>query len=355
MRTEVVALALVLAVPACSKVEFTYEDVDGGGATSSGGGPSGGTGGSAGTAAGGVAGLGGAATLEDCTNGVDDDADGLSDCEDTDACDCLPQKLSGWQGPYVVTPAAIDDADPVACPTGTEVDVLGVVEAPPAQCPTCSCQAPKGGCTQATAAYYASASCAGTGSPLLSPLSGCKQTGFSGTPPQSVSVQVSPTGAACPSATNGSRDVPSTRFIERRRLCAASLGACSAGHCTRRLPTGHKACVLGSTGQACPNAYSVATDLDTGVISVDARTCTACACTISQATCTGWKVLHGNSCSLPGGYGAFGPTVPCKALSSSSVSLSVDSLGSVSATCTPTGGKPSGAVTAEQVRLCCTS
>ncbi len=244
-----VELLLRCVVAGCSAPEFNAQpSADAGGLDSNSGGASGGSG------AGGSGGSSGAGS-EDCTNGQDDDGDGQADCADLDDCACVPQVLAGWQGPYFVTPAASGDAEPVECPqvAPTEVNVLGQLDVPPTQCPSCDCGNAMGSCSNVSVSRHALAKCADAASTVFGNLStSCQQTVFSGSSPKSMSATVTLSGGKCPALTIGDVVTPAPSLTQRKRVCSGALGSCASGHCVAALPPGFRACVLGTTAQACP-------------------------------------------------------------------------------------------------------
>lgn len=350
MRAVAAALTLAMA-GACSSSSTNVVGSDSGA-----GGSAAATGGGAGTTAGAGGGSSGAGSAEVCSNGVDDDGDEKADCADLSDCECAPQVVSGWQGPLVVTPAAVADAEPPPCPEffPDEQLILGRVDAPDATCPTCSCGSPTGGCATATVSQYTQASCGGTGqTPTnLTSANPCKSWAFSGGTPW-IGAAVSPGSASCPSSVAGSELVPKARFVERRRVCSGPVGACAAGHCIGKLDAGHLACVLGDTTQSCPPGYSVERDLETGEVSADTRKCTGCGCQLGGATCKGWQLSTGTGCANLAGS-PLGPGASC-IQATSNFAVKLVTAGTLEATCTPTGGKPNGSVTTAKKRLCCTS
>ena len=102
--------------------------------------------------------------VEDCTNGVDDDLDGLADCKDLDDCadyTCVGSVPQGWTGYFFVydgmlmgDPGCVDQA-----PTPMYVGANSL-NAPPAECAACSCGAPQGeACTPTQMFTVADAPC----------------------------------------------------------------------------------------------------------------------------------------------------------------------------------------------------
>src|SRR5262249_44260713 len=102
--------------------------------------------------------------VENCTNGVDDNGNGLVDCADP-ACqpgyECLPAPAAGWTVARVDTGASNSAAPP--CPTGYgSPSTLGSGFAVPSPgCTTCSCDSPTNGtCGTMTPRLYGNGGCA---------------------------------------------------------------------------------------------------------------------------------------------------------------------------------------------------
>lgn len=112
--------------------------------------------------AGGTAGAGGAETgTEDCTNNIDDDNDGLIDCEDTADCGhfiSAPEPPLGYKGPVVLS----GDAKSFSCEGDWSVATVNGeanIVAKPANCP-CTCDAPTGRtCPHLMVTGYTGANC----------------------------------------------------------------------------------------------------------------------------------------------------------------------------------------------------
>ena len=131
----------------------TTSSTEGGGGTGGGGNGGGGAGG--GGSGGGTTSSTTTSTtstpppVEDCTNGVDDDGDGLVDCKDLDDCEdysCVPSVPGGgWTGYFLLYEGTLAQ-DPFCTKDFPTENYVGsnALNAPPAQCAACSCSAPQG-------------------------------------------------------------------------------------------------------------------------------------------------------------------------------------------------------------------
>src|SRR5207253_611948 len=98
---RVTLLAALIGIPAaCGEafVSTTSSSATSSGSVAGTGGATTGTGGATTGTSGSTTGTGGAAVEQDCTNGLDDDGDGSTDCEDPDCSDfsCVPAPPAGW-------------------------------------------------------------------------------------------------------------------------------------------------------------------------------------------------------------------------------------------------------------------
>jgi hypothetical protein len=151
-------LLVALFVGGCFFPEYTFDDGGSGGSTTTntGGGSSTTTTTSTTTTSasgGGGAGSGGSSStgmmdLEDCTNGVDDDADGDVDCADAGCAtkaSCVPPTPTDWTGPFAVYegPSSGFNGCPADFPDASYQGNTGIM-ADPASCTTCMCDLPTG-------------------------------------------------------------------------------------------------------------------------------------------------------------------------------------------------------------------
>lgn len=295
---------------------------------------------------------------EICTDGIDNDCNGLTDCADP-ACTalgyaCVPPVPSGW------TYDAVDMTDAASsCPAGYGSQPLVVsASGGPAVC-GCSCNVGKQpDCVTGTIlASVGVSSCTAGGMIGFVQTDGqCQaQTPTSNVPTNLGALPLDAGGTCSASPT---KTVPS-RSETDWLACSGPLGAgCDGGQVCAIAGRAFTACVVGPGDAGCPPGYSTRSTPGTGVS--DTRDCSACACaavpsgtTCDNATLSFWS---NSSCSGP----AF-ETVPvdggCEGTGGAaygSFQYSADAVGT--ATCgvptqspTPTGGV---SVTG-QVSACC--
>jgi hypothetical protein len=261
---------------------------------------------------------------EDCTNGVDDNCDGLIDCADPECATmgytCVPTPPGGWDV------APLDPTAQPGCPPDlkqTDVAVDPTVPPPPADCGcTCSLTAPPS-CEQGNITVKAGPdNTCGAGSATY-PASGgaCNMNANVTVLPFAQIVQPAPGGGTCmaqPTTTlppNGSTP---------GEICNAEKafgGGCAAGMECAHVPTGYQTCIHhGGANMACPAGPYV----DSHAVGKlqDTRGCSACTCAAPTCSEGNWEFFTNGSCSTP-------------------VALSL----AASATCDPTGTTGAGLVT----------
>jgi hypothetical protein len=279
---------------------------------------------------------------ENCTNGVDDDCNGLIDCADptcmTRGYACVPEWPSGW------TPVALYDTlqagGPAptipSCTTGdTAYDNLlafGYYNPVPTAA-TCSCSAcgsPSGiTCSDPTVGTGSSVGCAtgapasiGTSCTSFSPVQTGGVNGISlvatsapsggGTCADSTSTQTIPTWE--PTSTSswegagrvcGAETAPST-------LQGAAAGCPSEDYCLLA-PTNGLVCIYNSSQQTCPSSTLYTGQHTYSTSGTDNRTCTgSCTCTpdTTGVTCSSTvDVYNGGTCT--GSVVTLTDTSPC--------------------------------------------
>jgi sulfatase modifying factor 1 len=268
---------VLLTLLRCSPEELVYR-------------PSGGTpDGSAGDSADDGTGVGGATGWpEVCGNGIDDDLNGKTDCEDPtcSAYACVDLAPSGWTGPVALFEGP--DGTLGNCPDGLKQVYEGHsgVEFTPATC-SCACGSPTNlGCT-ASITYYGTTSCLGTGtSATLATGAGCGAIN-SGTT-ASAKVAFTPTGSCGAGTPNPPSTTPPT-WSTQARACALEAGSakpegCAPGKVCAPLSSESLACVLQQGDQECPAGYPTRRvyyqDVD------DQRDCGACSCSFAADSCS---------------------------------------------------------------------
>jgi hypothetical protein len=231
---------------------------------------------------------------EDCTNGLDDDCDGLVDCADS-ACGsgyvCVPEVPSGW------SVAALAVGSRPGCPAGyaTPRDVVMDPTGGPAVC-GCSCSSSgSASCTTGSATFYGPGlfgDCSSLGT-FPTDVSGgaCRnQLPFGlfglgiGANANLRVTKVALTANSCSGSLQ--KAVPSSSTTEGKRCLAQSAavgGGCGQGSvCARKVSAQYQACIAKTGVNVCPGSYPAKHDTGTGV--TDSRNCSACTCG-STATC----------------------------------------------------------------------
>ena len=370
-----------------------------GGAGGAGGGQ-GGTGG-AGGAGGGSGGEGGTPVAEDCTDGLDDNENGLVDCDDPFCSDysCVNAIPADWTGYFVLYDGA-PGQDP-GCPDEFQTEVYlgnGALLAPPAECSQCTCSAPAGQvCDLPNTVNIVDGQCDGSpqtfcGAVLDLPPNWngtCQSLLFNGNPVYlpsgntcgdnagvdcsmgndacNVSISMvapSVTGGTCTSG-GGVADVPNVSWTKLGRVCGDPLlnsGGCNANQVCLPRPDGlyeSGVCIMHDGNVNCPpGAFSEKHSFFEDF--TDTRACSACSCgAASGATCQATinvfsdlssGVCNTNVGSLPaGGCDDFTPTNPN--VSNLSATITQPPSGG---SCPTNGGQPTGAATAiTPTTVCC--
>ena len=248
--------------------------------------------------------------VENCTNGVDDNCDGLVDCADPQcaAYQCAPALPAMWIGPVQLW-TGDSGATPPSCPA-EERDALDLHAGPTGGDDTCGCTCSAAGQTcSVIGTYYSDQACTVAGlcsattvssTCTAAPMGTCGGTGGSfnvggGTAP-------TPTGGSCTAhvtATPG----PAPGWTTSARVCACSGPTDSPGGCGA---SGDQ-CVLGPSAgfgatpcvyqagdiATCPGAYPNKNLFYSG--ESDSRGCGTCACSSAPAggSCSGTVGLWG--------------------------------------------------------------
>jgi hypothetical protein len=235
---------------------------------------------------------------ENCTNGVDDDCNGLVDCADpacgTQGYACvaaLPAK--GWDF------EAFSAASQAGCPatlTQKKVDVDPTNLGPA----TCGCTCGVGtqpSCdTGNIAASGGTDNTCGAGSGMLPANGGQCNTMTLPVGPYEKATPPGPTGGTC--TANVSVTKPTTGATQGE-TCAGETafgGGCSGTDVCALVPTGYTACLHhGGANMMCPVGY--ATSHAVGTLQ-DTRGCGNCMCAPPTATCSGnWNFFTAAGCT----------------------------------------------------------
>jgi hypothetical protein len=300
----------------------------------------------------------------DCFNGLDDDGDGLTDCEDPDCAAlvrCVPEAPAGWNGLLFVRTRG--DQEPVTdCGSMITGDTYraGLV-AGPHTC-ACSCGSPTGGsCGTPAATIYPMADCSGiAGASLVG--AGCFPLMVSGVDaPKSVRATVATVvWPTCPvSAIPNPLEVSWKQAVD---TCQVKQSAtCEAKEVCVPLPLPGMepvACILRAGDHVCPAPFTDKRVYYAGFD--DGRKCSAagCVCSVVGIKCGG-KVRAQANTECTNAVGAFDIDGACHAITTPTpvvaVSLTPDASPSGSCkavgTAVPTGSAtPTGAHT-----VCCSS
>jgi hypothetical protein len=310
---------------------------------------------------GGGRGEGGAAPppSEDCLDGVDNDGNGRTDCDEptcTPYVHCLPPPAAypGWTGYVTLVPA--DTPCPADLPVAEDV---WSPDDGAATCPTCQCT-PQVTC--------------GTSMNPVAALSGCMTTYPFSAPVTTTCTPISDnhqyfeagsisTNATCTSSTVGSTTLPPDKY-HAARVCSGARfgGGCVAGEvCATLQPTG--LCVsrpIQGAPMPCPDAFPIShisapKAADPGTAFADHRGCVACTCDAKPAgaSCGAALQLYSdNGCSTLKGTVTAGCTnVDCSGQCKGAKLTTSPTPG----TCGAHGGSPSGAVdlTGAGTQYCC--
>jgi hypothetical protein len=306
-----------------------------------------------------------------CLDGIDNNCNGLTDCADpacTAGFECVPAAAGGWSG-YAI----YDDTRTTACPSTypTQDDTFEGLISSPATCSSCVCTASGttcgasslrceddgGPCTASTPVASLSASCTALGPGVTTD---GRATCAASAP--------AATGGSC-AASGGAATLPPVSFSKLSRTCTATSGpgaGCAAGNvCVAKAPAGsHGVCVTEATsGTAiCPGGYSHAfVVLPTATSFDDTRSCTACACGgLTGASCTAAMATLFLSSDCEDGGGPGSVSLPadgnCHPIGGAAATFASGSLTTTTnqGSCPPSGGAPTGSVTAENpTAYCC--
>lgn len=314
-RTASVAILLLpFSIGACSLDTQGSYATPGAGTTGSGAG----TGGSAGTGAGGSAGEGGSVPVEpeNCQNGVDDDGNGQTDCEDA-ACapgyECVPEVPAGFTLSWVIDLPYLDLTEPPTCPDGTTAEIDYVGPASATDCAPCDCAYTGYTCTGPTVvcAYYAN-DCNGNGQVVAWPKAGCQNfpnvsliANWDG----SCYIADAPKVDAKGTCTGAPSAVMNPKWERQTYVCRSKTtngkGCAGGGACVPKQPTELAAastCILSEDPMAaCPAGWTT-TEIATYDDGADDRACSSCECNADSVKCTGGgaTIYDDDNCVLGG-------------------------------------------------------
>jgi hypothetical protein len=255
------------------------------------------TGTSSGTGApGGAGGAGGTPCAEACDDGMDNDGNNLTDCEDPCCVDwsCVDPTFSSWTGPVALY---VGPDQGLACPTAwpdVEMDGgNGAIIAPNATCTSCGCGSASGvGCTAAVT-FYPAGACGGTsyGTTVSGACQAVPSAALLHTSARAAAETA--TGGTCPASGGVPTTQPAT-YVTRSLLCGgvvAGGGCATSGEvCLPPAPTGFNEglCIYRNGNRSC-GSYAPFTEersIHDGIR--DTRDCSTCSCaTPTGASCSG--------------------------------------------------------------------
>lgn len=238
---------------------------------------------------------------ENCSNGVDDDADGKVDCADSDctAFACVPTAPMNWKGPVAMFDG-IPANDP-GCPTAfskNEFNAGRNLDCPSAACSTCNCASPTGvNCNPPTLGLSTDGVC---GNPTpLTPSNRCSVIDNAVKSITASGPSADLSNASCaPSQVATTK--PTAAYSNFGRACSPATlmpGGCAAATvCAPRpsTPFESQLCIYRAGNFACPSPYTANPRTFFGGFS-DTRGCSACSCGgAGGVTCRGTVSIYFN-------------------------------------------------------------
>jgi len=218
---------------------------------------------------------------ENCQNSVDDDNDGLRDCDDADCSDsiCIPQLPDAEPVFlfYLAPPGASEDQLP-DCPWGGETLSVAPYVIPPAACPQCFCNLPSDVKKEAAIQFYLGAGCTQLIETNLATADSCFPTSSS---PQVVSVRFTPKvqPGNCDLESNGSVLRPPLEFSSLAKSCwFKDIGYCQSGTCVEPPSPPFEICRYRDGDVDCPEPFTKRAVVYNSLSFTDTRDCTPCSC-----------------------------------------------------------------------------
>ncbi|HZU83090.1 MAG TPA: hypothetical protein VE987_09250 [Polyangiaceae bacterium] len=238
---------------------------------------------------------------ENCTNGIDDNCDGLIDCADPECqagYTCAAPVPTGWSGPVEITQAASQGPALTACQTdagyANPLALNQTLNQPPqAICGTCTCSASGQTCSESVNVDFdtncnQSCSTVQTTSGACATLPSCTGLGTSFSvklPAPAVSA-----GSCAPNVSPPTPVLPAVSWTTKAQVCSYvgpsdSPGGCSVvGSQCVHAPSGSygtKVCVYSTAATpptSCPAGYNAAAPSTFYEGTADTRGCTGCTC-----------------------------------------------------------------------------
>lgn len=288
--------------------------------------------------------------VEVCGNGVDDDDNGLTDCEDPVCSEyaCVPTAPAGWTGPLAVfegSPSSLP-----SCPEGLDAvgDYFRDLRFERASCSGCSCGSPNSESCMGVVDLSTTGSCSAATVSVPLTGSGCVTPGLPG-PVNAANVSFNASGS-CGSATQATVQKKAPTWASAVRACESpDLGSgagCEAGEVCSPASALADPCIVQAGEHACPAGFPRRRLVYTA--NQDTRSCSDCSCSYSgscNATVTGYGDV---GCGIP----TFANTGGCAA--PADVQGLKMSGASSSGTCSASGGSPRGCVLPDApTTMCC--
>jgi hypothetical protein len=295
---------------------------------------------------------------EVCTNGVDDDGNGKTDCADP-ACagyGCVPAAPGGWSGPI-----ALYDGDPKAvppCPAEHPITAYqghAALLQQPATCGACLCATPQVSCTPGTLTFTGDTACATAQGSAVQPAPG--QCGGvvppAGTKGYTAAAATAVAGQCAPSG--GAKTLPPATWGRAGLACLGGGlgGGCAPGTFCSGTPVAPfvpALCIYRSGDVACPAGFA---DKHLFVDTVvDTRDCGACTCGAPRVGCDATTQLYaGAACAGQALDVVDDGSCTMAAGSVASIKVVVSTTGG----CPPGGGQPTGSLAegSQKTTACC--
>ena len=237
-----------------------------------------------------------------CSDGVDNDCNGQTDCTDpacTAGYTCVPPLPNGWSW------TAYDQGARPTCATGftTPTDVDEGPIAPAATC-GCGCTTTSPTCTGGTLTVTGGTTgvngCQDGTNRSESAIAGCRSLSL---PINAVGWKVNatgpvPSGGSCTASPTVNKFAVSYEYQGRTCAFAGNVGAgCGGGDVCAPKAAPFTMCVAAAGDLACPTGFLVKHPI--GTVVTDTRGCSACTCALNPGTCGGALTLYSDSaCSL---------------------------------------------------------
>jgi hypothetical protein len=341
------AFFLVLGL-ACTPKTRTYENTGGQGGEGAGGNTGGGGSMSSPSSSSGACVPSGA---EDCFNGLDDDCNGMTDCEDavcTDVAVCEPLPANAASGVIVL------EADP--CPAGFTADERIIHHGlQDGGCTGCGCTTGPTSCSGEVWYYKDAAACSGDVAQVGGTAAGsfgftCDSNPITGGFVYGARASAWKVSQTCNA--NGAPTLAPPAWNQTRKFCRADAEGkgCGAGNTCVPKQTTAPHCALAEGSGLCNGFGMSQSDWYTGF--TDTRVCGACGCTATGGGCKGVQLAVGSDYSCINKALVNESTKQCfpNGIYAPPVHLTGNpTLGS----CTADGGVKGSLIPTEQLTLCC--